>query len=941
MLGALISSNFSYHPGDKAYNVELTGKDETIVKASDLPLSSSELNDGSQGGKSVEFVSDAQASIDLISEQEKFDHGLKGFRDPSIADAIYSTGVNVAIEGKTTKGSCTLLDGGDKHEEIKQHNEGCHNEGVPETSNMEIDGKSTDVSSVDATGEKDHGYSENAAKQDTVSTKREIIHEPSMQQSNIVYQGDSNIIENPSGDGKKKRKKRQHSKLGMNPSQDLAKPSGFVTNESSIQCADASPIDAKQTTPGIIEGETVTEHKKLSESLDVAATDVIDEVLADLRSNDSLSKDLDEDLLPGQTQLGSNQNGLEVPESIAVKVGSVTAALPPKYPAAVHSASVSSTSRQKKSKGKKSKVLSTMTDSSHQSSGVPKEDANRELKESDSLRFADKTSDPEDIVTGNVVAQADDKCKGTKRQRKKGSVKQVLDALDFKEANDTEENSVQGGSVVDTPLGTVAKVEQKDRSSETLTPKKRGTNCSTHGLDSHTAKDNQDEYVTDIIETHDNENAAGTPTLHVVQKDAMALKSATNSQKERKTSSNSELQSQDCALEHGFSADLVNSRTEKGVSTTSSASAVKPDYHTVFHPANDGINFLDHFSCSSMNYDPSMAAESKQNNEDESLREVKNKKKKCKQGTGSIEPNGVLESLPSEKARVAGHFGTSKATVPSVATENINRENVNVNNGKEKKRKGKANMEVPAAEKDNPNCDNQGIDIGTQASLISIVQKERTGQDNGKESNSKVTQNASIMQHELEDATCNHTPEKSHHQSVDDDQSKLLTEKDVHVSKEMRKSTSQTKPHAKIRKPDGSTIKGKVAPNPKPVSNLVKDFSMSPRASSDSTEGTPQSDNRFRVAARKVSSKRYEETSGNSKIASRKVGSGISKIASKKVGSGAMFNNSISEGSGDELDTKTAMEGSPDSSSTSADSGGNINEIVSHGIGLHLHLVLH
>ncbi|CAD6263290.1 unnamed protein product [Miscanthus lutarioriparius] len=886
-------ADLSKSTGDEAYNVELTDKDETIVKASGLPLSSSELNDGNQGSKSVQFVSNAQASTDLISEQEKFDHALKGCRDPSIADAIYSTGESVAIEGKTTKGSCAPLDEGDKHEEIKQHNEGFHNEGVPETSNMEKDGKSTDVSdkrqtdqntsqvkkrkkskvgsvdmpSVDATGEKDHGYSENAAKQATVSTKRAIVHEPSMQQmSNIVYQGDSNIIENPSGDGKKKKKRkcRSESLKGMNPSQDLTKSSGFVTNESSIQCTDATPIDAKQTTPGIIEGETVTEHKKLSESLDVAATNVIDEVLADLRSKDSLSKDLDADLLPGQTHLGSNQNRLEVPESIAVKVGSVTAALPPKYPAAVHSASPVSSPRQKKSKGKKSKVLATMTDSSHQSSGVPEDDANRELKESDSLRFADKTSDLEDIVTGNVVAQADDKRKATKHRRKKGSVKQVLDTLDYKETNDTEENLVQGGSVVDTPLITVGKVEQKDRSSQTLG-------------------------------THDIENAAGSPILRVVQKDAMALESANlNSQKERKTSSNSELQSLDCALEHGFSADLVNSRTEKGVSTTSSASAVKPDYHTVFHPANDGINFLDHFSCSNLNDDPSIAAESKQNNEDESLREVKNKKKKKrKQRTGSIEPND----------------DTSKVIVPFIATENMNRENENVNNGKEKKRKGKANMEVPTAERDNPNCDNQGINIGTQDSLISIVQKQRTGQDNGKESNSKVTQNVSIMLHEPEDATWNHTPEKNLHQSVDD-QSKLLTEKDhAHITKEVRKFTSQTKPHAKIRKPDGSPIKGKVAPNPKPVSNLVKDFSMSPQASSNSIEGTPQNANRYRVAVRKVSSKRYEETSGNSKKASR------------KVGSGAIFNDCISEGSGDELDTNTVMEGSPDSSSTSADSG--------------------
>ncbi|PWZ37326.1 hypothetical protein Zm00014a_025504 [Zea mays] len=935
-------ADLSRSTGDEAYNVELNGKDETIVKESGCRLSSSELNDANQGGKSVQFVSDALASIDLICKQEKFGHSLKGCKDPSIANAIYSTSENVAIEGKTTKESCVPLDRGDKHEEKKQHNEGCHNEAVPEISHMEKGGKSTDVSNkrhtnqitsqvkkgkkskvgsvgmptVDATGEKDHMYSENAAKQeqDTVSTKKEIAHEPSVQQmSNIVYQGDSNVVENPSGDGKKKKKRRRHSESlkGMNPSQDLTSSSGFVTNKNSIQCTYAAPIDAKQTTQGIIEGETVTEHMKLSRSLDVAATNIVDEVLADLRPKDSLSKDLDEDLLPGQTHLGSNQNGLEVPESIAVKVGSVTAALPPKCPAAVHFASPVSSPRQKKSKGKKSKVLSTMTDSSHQSSGVSEEDANRELTESDSLRFADKTSDPEDIVTGNVVAQADDKRKTTKRQRKKGSVKQVCDTLALKETNDAEENLVQGGYVVDTPLSTVGEVEQKGKSSQILTPKIRKTNCSTHGLDSHTTKDNQGVYVTDIIETHDNENAAGTPTLHEVQKYAMVLKSANpNSQKQRKTSSNSELQSQDCALEHGFTADLVNSRTEREVSTTSSASAVKPDYRTVFHRANDGINFLDHFRCSNMNDDPSIAAESKQNNEDEPLREMKNKKKKWKQGTSSIEPNDILESFPSEKASLTGHFGTSKAIVSSVAKESMNIENENVNDGKEKKRKGKANMEVPTAEKDNSNCDNQGIDISTQESLISFVQNERTGQDNGKESNSKVTRNASIMQHGPEDPTWNHTPEKNLHQSVDDDQNKLLTEKDhAHISKEVGKFTSQPKHHAKIRKPDEFTIKGKVAPNPKPVSNLMKDFSMSPGASSDSTEGMPQSANRYKVSVQKVPSKMYQVTSGNSKKASR------------KIGSGAISNDSIREGCGDELDTTTVMEGSSDSSSTSADSG--------------------
>jgi hypothetical protein len=78
----------------------------------------------------------------------------------------------------------------------------------------------------------------------------------------------------------------------------------------------------------------------------------------------------------------------------------------------------------------------------------------------------------------------------------------------------------------------------------------------------------------------------------------------------------------------------------------------------------------------------------------------------------------------------------------------------------------------------------------------------------------------------------------------------------------------------------------------------------------------PQSANRYKVSVQKVPSKMYQETSGNSKKASR------------KIGSGAISNDSIREGCGDELDTTTVMEGSSDSSSTSADSGGNLNESV-------------
>ncbi|XP_062225957.1 uncharacterized protein LOC133924447 isoform X2 [Phragmites australis] len=938
--------------GDQAYTVELTGRDEAEVRASDLPLSSSELNGGIQGPKDVEFVSDAQASTDLISEQENFDHVRKGYKNHSMGDVITSTAEVVVTEGKTTKGSNAPWDGGEKHEEIKQHkhNEGSH-DGVAETSNVEKDDKSTytlekrhrndnisqekkrrkakkvssvDMASMDTADEKKmHGYRENAAKSGTVSTEREIVHYPSMRQiSNNVLQGDSN-----SGDGKRKKKRRRQSESlkGVDPSQNLTKSSGFVMDESSIQHTNAAHLDAKQTTQGSIEGATVIDQKMIGGSLDIVAANVIDELLTDLRSKDSLSKDLDGDMLTEQTHLGNNQNALELPESTGDKA-SFSAALPPKYPAAIHSDAPVSSPRHKKSKGKQVKVLSTMIDSSHYSSAVPEEDANTELKESDSLRFSDKTSEHnKDSLTGDVIAQADDKTKATKRQRKKVSLKQVptdtvkatqssdeqakqVATEELKGANATQADLVQGGSIIDTPSGTVGKVQQKGkRSSKTRTPKIQETNHSTHGQDSHLAKDYQDKYVIGITGAHGNENAEGAPAeLPVVQEDAMTLKSASpNARKERNKSSKTELQNWDSAPEHGSSADLVNLRAEKCmVSPKNSADAVEPNYHIVIHPASDEINFLDHFSSSKMN-DPSVSAKNKQNNEDETTREVKNKKNKRKQDTGSTEPNDLPESLPTDKISLTDYFDASEVVVPIVTEENMNRKYENVKNGKEKKkRKRKPNLEGPAAEKENTNCDNQGSDIGTQDSLLSVVQKGRMGQDNGKESNNKVTQSSSIMQHDPEDATCVRTLEKKLHRSDVDGQNILPIDKDhAHISKEGRKSTSQTKPHA---------IKGRVGPNPKAVSNLVKSFSMSPPASSDSTEGTPQNANRYRVAVRKVPRKRYEQSSEKSKKESR------------KVGSSAIFNDAISEGSDDALDTKSkkaAMEKSSDNSSTSADSG--------------------
>ncbi|CAN6276077.1 unnamed protein product [Urochloa humidicola] len=1046
------AKELSKSTGD-VYEVELTGRDDIAVKSSGLALSSSGLNDENHGGKLVQVINGAQASTDLISEQGKFDHALKECRNPSIRDAINSAGEVVASEGGNPKGSINPWNGGEKHEQRKQHDEGSHDEGVAEISNMEKDGKITDAlenrqtndaasqlkkrkkakkassvdfASVDTAHEKEmHGYREHATRTDTVSTEKEIVHDPSTQRStnnvhqvdsdmmmhvyrehatrtdtvstereivhdpstqrstdnpsterekheqikqhdershdegvaeisnmekdgkstdalekrqinddasqlkkrkkakksssvdfasvdtahekemsgygehatrrdtvstereivhdpsaqrstNNVHQGDSNMMENPNGDGKKKKRRRRHSEYskGVDPSQDLTKSSEFGTTESSMHFRGGAPLDAKQTSPDGIEGATVIDNKELGENL--AAKNVIDEVLADLRSKDSSSKNLDEDTLTGQTHLGSNKNALELPESTVDKV-SVTAALPPKYPAAVHSDALASSPRLKKSKEENLKV---------HSNSVP-EDANRKLNESDSFRFSDKTSDPKDILTGDVVAQADDKPKATKRRRKKVSLIQVpadngktldeqvsqFDALCLKGENVTQANLFRGNSVVDTPLSTVGKVEQKSRSSKTRTATVQETHCSTPGLDSHLAKDSQNEYVTNVTGSHNNENTAGAATeMPGVHKDVMALKSASpNVQKPKKRSSKFERQSLDSSLEHGSRADLGNLRSEKSlISPKNSADATEPNCVSVVRPASDAINFIDHFGSSKIN-DSSVSVEHKQNNEDETLKEVKNKKKnKIKQGTGSIEPNDVLESLPTGKTSLIGHLGTSKAIVP-FAAENMNSEDDNEKNGKEKKRKRKANMEKPVAEKESLNFDNQGT--------------EKTN---------------------MEDATL----EKKLDQNGVDDQSKMLTDEDhAHMSKDARKSTSKVKPHGKSK---NESIKGRATSNPKPVRNLVKDFSTSPLVSSDSTEGTPQNANRYRVAIRKVPIKRYEQTSDKSKKENR------------KVGSGAIFNDANSEGSDDELDTKkvkSVMEASPDSSATSGDSG--------------------
>ncbi|TVU15495.1 hypothetical protein EJB05_39019, partial [Eragrostis curvula] len=951
--------------GDDAYEVELTKRDGSKARSSVLMLSSKPDDEG-QGGKHIQFVNDAQTSTDLTSEQGNSDHVHNGDIHPSIVDTIDSTAEVPAIREKIVEGSNDPWDEGEKHEEAKKHeyNEENHDGGVAGTSNVEKDGKSTDasekrptidnvsqenkrrkakkVNSVDmaSVGTADDkemlGHPENAGNSDKVYTEREIVHGSSVGPvSDNVQHGESNVIENRKGDGKRKRKRRRQSESskGADPNQDQAKSSEHVTKGSSMQHTNFAPLDAQQT-QGNLEGARVSDHTnsapldaqqtqgyrgQFSESLDMAAANTIDEVLADLKSQDSLNNYLSEDVPTGLIHLDSNRNALELPESIVDKVGN-DVALPPKYPESMDSDAPVRSPSHKKPKGKQLKLLSTMIDSSHHSHDMPEEDANTELKESDALRFSGKTGDLKDVLTGDVAMQADDKAKGTKRQRKK--VKKVpTDNGGTTQFEDEQVNQVAKEELKEVDAARHADQKGK-RAPKTRAPKIQEINHSTH-----TAKDSHDENAVDIIRTRDNENAveitgtrdnenaAGYPTEPpVVQKDATALKSAspngTNARKKRKKSLKTELRSEDFAMEHDPSADLASCGAENGlVSPKNSADTVEPNHHIMVHPASDEINFFEHFSSGKRN-DQLVSAENKQNNEDENIREVTTKKKKKKQHTGSTEPKNLLESLPAEKTSLTDHFGANEVVVPSA--EEWQGEHDNVKGGKEKKkRKRKPNSEGPAAEKENLDGDHQGSGIGTQDSLHSVVQKGRMGQNDGNENN-KVTQNVTIMQQEPEYGTCDRTVDKKLRQDDVDSQNNLPISKDNASISEVQKST-QKKAHAKSSKHDQN------------VSNIVKSFSMSPQASSDSAECTPQIAKRYRVAVRKVPKTRYEQTNAKSKKESR------------KVGSAAIFSDAISEESDDAMDTKSekaALEASFDNSSTSADSGGNLNEVVSHGIGV-------
>jgi hypothetical protein len=80
-----------------------------------------------------------------------------------------------------------------------------------------------------------------------------------------VLQGDSDVKKNPNGDGKRKKKKKRCLGSSMDdPTQDVTKSSGLITNGSSIQNISADPLNAEQTTPGMAGETTEREREELS-----------------------------------------------------------------------------------------------------------------------------------------------------------------------------------------------------------------------------------------------------------------------------------------------------------------------------------------------------------------------------------------------------------------------------------------------------------------------------------------------------------------------------------------------------------------------------------------------------------------------------------------------------------------------------------------------------
>ncbi|KAF0891695.1 hypothetical protein E2562_010910 [Oryza meyeriana var. granulata] len=883
------------------------------------------------GIEHVQLVSDAQATTDPVADQGIDDLVHKEYKDPTMGDMVNSSEV-VAGAGESTK-----VRHDESGVEISKLEKSITSKSILEkmqpaghTSQHKKRKKakkvsSVDMESLDIAGEKDQcGYGENLVKSGKFATQEKIVNDPLDQHisSNVQSEG-SNVIENPCSDGRRKKKKTKHhseSSKDADPTHDLTKSSGLITNEISIQNTNASPLDPKQISPATTGEGTVSHQKKFDVSLDVAAAKAIDEVLADLRSTGNISKDLDEYQLTEQKHQGSDVLGVH---GNTVDKGGLSAALPPKYPAAIHSDAPISSPSHNKVKGNQLEVLPAVHDASHFSGGVPEENANAELRESVSLRSSDKTS-ANIISTDNVVVQDDDKNKATKRQRKKISLKHVptdngktiqsLDeqvnqaAIDLNGANATKADLVQGGSVIDGPAGTVVNEQKKSRSSKIRTPKVQQANHSTHFEDSKSAKDSQGKCVSYIGEsgTYSNETAAGAPTQSPpVQEDATALRTSTPNGRKGRKKSYKTLQSQNFALDHGSDVDLMNYEAECiTVSPKRSAVAVEP---------NEKINFLDHFSPSGTN-DPYVSAENKENNGEETVREVEDESNKRKpdmqsQRADSAKPNDLLVShLHKEKTRSTNHF-PGDVGVPSDSTENMDIADRNVKKGKEKKRKRKPDLLKSVHQKADPNGDHRDIDSGVQDLSFSVAQEGRMEHDR-KESDNNVIWDSSMLTRDPKDATCDSSLVKKLNQSKisSDNQGNLPIDKDhVHMDKEQIKSSSQTKPHAESKNFD-RFIDGRADPNSKSIRNLVKSFSMSPPASSDSTQGTLQNV-RFRRAVRKVPRKRYEQSNGKSK---------------KDKSTGTIFNDTSSDDSDDELGTvseKAAIETSLDDSSTSADSG--------------------
>ncbi|XP_051217889.1 uncharacterized protein [Lolium perenne] len=118
-----------------------------------------------------------------------------------------------------------------------------------------------------------------------VCTQGVSVNDPSN-----VQQGDSDVKKNPDGDGKRKKKKKRCLGSSMDdPTQDVTKSSGLITNGSSIQNISADPLNAEQTTPGMAGETTESECKKVDETVDLATTNVINEVLADLQKKSKRS----------------------------------------------------------------------------------------------------------------------------------------------------------------------------------------------------------------------------------------------------------------------------------------------------------------------------------------------------------------------------------------------------------------------------------------------------------------------------------------------------------------------------------------------------------------------------------------------------------------------------------------------------------------------------